>query len=167
FETTEEVPELTSVIGQERGMAVMRFGLQVKKQGYNLYVAGIPGTGKTTFTNALIDEIAADDVKLFDYCYVHNFTNCYKPKMLQFPVGMGKSLQADMDKLVENAMTDIPNAFNEEYYQKERATIMRQFKQKNNEVVGRLSELAKTYGFEIRQSSSVFISVPLKNGEPM
>src|SRR5699024_3593599 len=77
FETTEEVPELTSVIGQERGMAVMRFGLQVKKQGYNLYVAGIPGTGKTTFTNALIDEIAADDVKLFDYCYVHNFTNSY------------------------------------------------------------------------------------------
>src|SRR5699024_9717240 len=167
FETTEEVPELTSVIGQERGMAVMRFGLQVKKQGYNLYVAGIPGTGKTTFTNALIDEIAADDVKLFDYCYVHNFTNSYKPKMLQLPVGMGKSLQADMDKLVENTMKDIKNAFNEKYYQKERATIMKQFKQKNNEVVGRLSELAKTYGFAIRQSSSGFISVPLKNGEPM
>ena len=167
FETTEEVPELTNVIGQERGMAVMRFGLQVKKQGYNLYVAGIPGTGKTTFTNALMDEIAADDVELFDYCYVNNFTNSYKPKMLQLPVGIGKSLQADMDKLVENAMTDIPNAFNEENYQKERAAIMREYKQKNNEVAGRLSELAKTYGFAIRQSSSGFISVPLKDGEPM
>lgn len=167
FETTEEVPELTNVIGQERGMAVMRFGLQVKKQGYNLYVAGIPGTGKTTFTNALMDEIAADDVELFDYCYVNNFMNSYKPKMLQLPVGIGKSLQADMDKLVENAMTDIPNAFNEENYQKERAAIMREYKQKNNEVAGRLSELAKTYGFAIRQSSSGFISVPLKDGEPM
>src|SRR5699024_8534298 len=73
----------------------------------------------------------------------------------------------DMDKLVENAMTDIPNAFNEENYQKERAAIMREYKQKNNEVAGRLSELAKTYGFAIRQSSSGFISVPLKDGEPM
>lgn len=167
FETTEEVSELTSVIGQERGMAVMSFGLQVKKQGYNLYVAGIPGTGKTTFTNALIDEIAENDVELFDYCYVHNFENSYKPQMLQLPVGIGKSLQIDMDKLIENAMTDIPNAFNEENYQKERAAIMRQFKQKNNEVVNRLSELAKTYGFAVRQSSSGFISVPLKDGEPM
>src|SRR5699024_1190654 len=78
FETTEEVHELTNVIGKERVMAVMRFGLQVKKQGYNLYVAGIPGTGKTTFTNALMDEMAADDVELFDYCYVNNFTNSYK-----------------------------------------------------------------------------------------
>src|SRR5699024_8273429 len=144
FETTEEVPELTNVIGQERGMAVMRFGLQVKKQGYNLYVAGITGTGKTTFTNALMDEIAADDVELFDYCYVNNFTNSYKPKMLQLPAGIGKSLQADIDRRVENAMTDNPNAFNEENYQKKRAAIMREYKKKNNEVAGRVSELAKT-----------------------
>src|SRR5699024_12004962 len=75
FETTEEVPESTTVIGQERGMAVMRFGLQVKKQGYNLYVAGIPGTGKTTFTNSIKDEIASEDVELFNYSYVNNFTN--------------------------------------------------------------------------------------------
>src|SRR5699024_12323830 len=106
-------------------------------------------------------------LKLFYFFYINNFMNSYKHKMLQLQVGIGKSLQADMEKLVENAMTDIPNAFNEENYQKERAAIMREYKQKNNEVAGRLSELAKTYGFAIRQSSSGFISVPLKDGEPM
>lgn len=167
FDTTEEVPELTNVIGQERGMSVMRFGLEVKKKGYNLYVAGISGTGKTTFTKSLIDEKAEEQVELFDYCYVHNFNNIYKPKTLQLPIGIGKRLQEDMDKLIENIQVDLPEAFNEENYKKEYASIMRKYKQQNNDIIQRLSELAKTHGFAIRQSSSGFISIPLQDGEPM
>lgn len=168
FQTTEEVPELNSIIGQERGNTVMRFGLQVKKVGYNIYVSGIPGTGKTTFTHSIINEIAKKDVELFDWCYVYNFSNSYKPKTLQLPVGYGKRLQDDMEKLVDNMLTDIPAAFNEETYQTERASILRVHKEASQKVFERLNELAKTHGFVVRYSSSNYVSIPLdEEGKPM
>lgn len=168
FQTTEEVPELNTIIGQERGSTVMRFGLQVQKAGYNIYVSGIPGTGKTTFTHSIINEIAKKDVELFDWCYVYNFSNSYKPKSLQLPVGYGKRLQEDMEKLVENMLTDIPAAFNEEAYQTERASIVREHKEASRKVFERLNELAKSHGFVVRQSSSDYISIPLdEEGKPM
>src|SRR5690625_3534056 len=91
FETTEEVPILQNVIGQERGTKVMRFGLNVNKIGYNLYVAGISGTGKTSFTQSIVNEFAKKEVTLYDWCYVYNFEDGSKPKVLQLPLGIGKS----------------------------------------------------------------------------
>src|SRR5690625_1621639 len=68
FETTEQVPTLTSIVGQERGRSVMDFGLNVNKIGYNLYVAGIAGTGKTTFTHSIVKEFAKKETTLYDWC---------------------------------------------------------------------------------------------------
>src|SRR5690625_565812 len=102
FETTEQVPKLTSIVGQERGRAVMKFGLNVNKVGYNIYVSGIAGTGKTTFTNSIIKEFAKQEKPLYDWCYVYNFEDGHKPKTLQLPVGMGKKLQQDMKTLIQD-----------------------------------------------------------------
>ena len=167
FETTEEVPALSTIIGQERGTAVMRFGLQVNKAGYNIYVSGIPGTGKTTFSKSIIQDMGEDEVELFDWCYVYNFTNSYKPKMLKLPVGIGNKLKKDMEALLESMLIEVPRAFSEESYQKERATIIRQYKEKSNSVFDRLNELAKQYDFVIRQSGSGFMTIPVRDGDPM
>ena len=45
FETTEQVPKLTNIVGQQRGRAVMNFGLNVRKPGFHLYVSGLEGNG--------------------------------------------------------------------------------------------------------------------------
>ena len=70
FETTEDVPQLSGIVGQERGRSSMTFGLNVNKEGYNIYVAGIPGTGKTSFTKSIVKEFSKRDVALKDWCYV-------------------------------------------------------------------------------------------------
>src|SRR5699024_5432372 len=90
--------KLTSIVGQERAETVMKFGLRVNQKGYNIYVAGNSGVGKTTFTNTLINEFAKEDAKLFDWCYVYNFDDSYRPKMLQLPVGMGRSEERRVGK---------------------------------------------------------------------
>ncbi|HEX6594313.1 MAG TPA: AAA family ATPase [Bacillota bacterium] len=167
FETTEQVPKLTSIVGQERGRAVMKFGLNVNKVGYNIYVSGIAGTGKTTFTHSLVKQFAKKETKLFDWCYVYDFEDGHKPKVLKLPVGMGKSLQKDMEKLVHNLKIDIPRAFNDENYQKEKATLIREFNEKSGEIFKQLNIVAAKYGFMIRQSSSGFVTVPSKNGQPL
>lgn len=167
FETTESLPELTSIVGQERGRSVMHFGLNVNKNGYNLYIAGLPGTGKTTFTNSLVKEFANKKVELFDWCYVYNFEDAYKPKALQLPVGMGKSLKQDMKDFVHNLKADIPRAFNEETYKKEKQAIIQEFQEKSNDVFQELNDIANEKGFVIRQSGSGFITIPLVEGKPL
>lgn len=167
FETTEQVPKLTSIVGQERGRAVMKFGLNVNKVGYNIYVSGIAGTGKTTFTNSIIKEFAKQDKPLYDWCYVYNFEDGHKPKTLQLPVGMGKRLQQDMKTLIQDLKVDIPRAFSEESYQKEKASIIRDFKEKSGVVFEEINMIAQEYGFMIRQSGSGIVTIPMIDGNPI
>src|SRR5690625_4790030 len=167
FETTEEVPALTNVIGQERWTTVMQFGLNVNKVGYNLYVAGISGTGKTTFTHSIVKQFAKKEAKLSDWCYVYNFEDGSQPKVLQLPVGMGKSLQVDMETLIQDLKVDIPRAFNDESYQKEKAAIMRKINKENNKIFEQLNVVAKEHGFVIRQSGSGILTIPIVDGEPV
>ena len=167
FNTTKEVPELRGIIGQDRGNSVINFGLHVDKLGYNIYIAGLPGTGKTTFANKIVREFANREAELYDWCYVYNFEDSYRPKVLQLPVGMGKSLKQDMKDFVENLKTDIPRAFNEDSYKKEKAAIIQGFQEKSNELYQELNEIAANKGFVIRQSGSGIMTIPLVNGHPI
>ncbi len=167
FETTEEVPELEGIIGQDRGNSVIRFGLHVDQAGYNIYIAGLPGTGKTTFANKIVKEFADRETELYDWAYVYNFEDSYRPKVLKLPVGMGKSLKQDMKDFVENLKTDIPRAFNEDSYKKEKAAIIQSFQEKSNELFQELNKIAAQKGFVIRQSGSGIITIPLVNGHPI
>jgi len=167
FHTTAEVPELAGIVGQERGHSVINFGLHVEKDGYNIYIAGLPGTGKTTFANKLVKKFAAKEVDLYDWCYVYNFKDAYKPKVLQLPVGMGKNLKQDMADFVENLKADIPRAFNEKSYKKEKAEIIQEFQEKSNAIFQELNAIAQEKGFVIRQSGSGFLTIPVVNGKPI
>lgn len=167
FETTEHLPELSGIVGQERGTSVMKFGLNVHQAGYNLYVAGIAGTGKTSFTESVIREFAKEETILYDWCYVHNFENVYKPKVIQLPVGSGREFQRKMKQLVESLKRDIPLAFNEENYQNEKAEILMAFKKERKDMYEKISDIAKKYGFVIRQTGSGMMTIPIIDGEPM
>lgn len=167
FDTTEEVPELKGIVGQERGRDAMTFGLQVNKPGYNIYVAGLSGTGKTSYTYSIVQEFAKKEVTLYDWCYVYNFEDKSKPKVLKLPAGVGKRLQKDMKDFVRNLRADIPRAFSDENYQKERSNIVRSFQEASGKVVEELRSIVESYGFVIRQSGSGMITIPVHNGKPV
>ena len=80
FATTEELPNLEGLIGQERAVRAMEFGWQVRGQGYNLYVSGAPGTGKNTLVQGMITQVAQTQPIPADWCYVHNFQEPKPPK---------------------------------------------------------------------------------------
>lgn len=167
FETTAEVPTLTSIVGQERGRAAMSFGLKVNKSGYNIYVSGIAGTGKTSYTNSIVQDFANVSSPLFDWCYVYNFEDSANPRILKVPAGCGKSLKADIPEMIEQLKNDIPRAFNEESYQKERQAIVRNFKEESSRVFQNMNQIANQYGFFVRQASSGLVTIPLIDGRPI
>ena len=60
FECTKDLAPLQEFIGQERAIRGIEFGLSMKNKGYNIYVAGLSGTGKTsivkTYVNRMVEK---------------------------------------------------------------------------------------------------------------
>ena len=168
FESTEDVKKLTNIIGQQRARSVMNFGLHVNKPGYNLYVSGVEGTGKTAFVKTVVDDFSDREATLFDWCYVNNFEDGYKPKVLKLPVGLGKKLQKSMESLVTDLKVDIPNRFKEENQQKSRSSIIKNYKEKIDAVYLQTGETAANIGFLLKQTDTAVLTIPMgENGEPI
>jgi hypothetical protein len=47
-ETTKGISPLEGIISQDRAVRGLTFGVDIKGRGYNIYVAGYLGTGRTT-----------------------------------------------------------------------------------------------------------------------
>jgi lon-related putative ATP-dependent protease len=100
FATTREVAPSATIIGQERALQALNLGLQLKAPGYNIYVVGPSGTGKTTITKALLNEIKNREARPPDICYVHNFQRHHEPKVVYLPAGSGVSLAQALNELI-------------------------------------------------------------------
>ncbi|MFD1928799.1 AAA family ATPase [Sporosarcina siberiensis] len=168
FESTEQVEKLTTIVGQQRARTVMNFGLHVHKPGYHVYVCGIEGTGKTSFVNSIVNDFAKRDGHLFDWCYVNNFEDEYKPKVLKLPVGLGKQLQKSMENLLKDLKEDIPNTFLDENHQKSRISIIQNYKEKEELIYKSTSKIATEHGFLIKQSGPTILTIPMgEDGQPI
>ena len=89
-ETTKELAPLVEIIGQERAVHALKFGLGIKNHGFNMYVAGYPGTGRKSTVKSFVEAQAKTQPVPPDWCYVNNFENQYEPKAIQLPAGKGK-----------------------------------------------------------------------------
>src|SRR3990172_3400433 len=96
FTTTAEVSPVPGLIGQQRATQAVRFGLGIQDQGFNIYKAGPPGTGKTTAIRRFLEEVAKGKEVPPDWCYVNNFADPYRPKALRLPPGRGRERRGDM-----------------------------------------------------------------------
>ena len=130
-ETTEEMEPLETIIGQKRAVRALDFGLGIKETGFNIYVAGPPGTGKTTAVKRFLEEVAKEKAVPSDWCYVYNFRDSYRPSALSLPAGRAKEYRADMRALVEGAKQEIRRAFESEEYAAQREETVRKFQRKN------------------------------------
>lgn len=105
---TLEAPTCAEIIGQERALRAIRMGLELKSEGYNIFITGLSGTGKMTTIKSLLEEMDHSSKVPDDLCYVHNFKHPDMPCMLSLPAGRGKSLRKDMEHLVEYLQGHVP-----------------------------------------------------------
>jgi lon-related putative ATP-dependent protease len=168
FETTAEVPPLEHMVGQDRGLRAIELALELDTRGYNVYVAGPSGTGRTSTVSWYVSTAAARRPTPGDWCYLHNFESPYRPIAIQLPSGRGPELARDMDQLVTAFRREIPRAFESEQFEQRRAAIVQELDARREALFNALREAAQQLGFMIQITPAGIISVPLlAPGQPL
>src|SRR6056297_37449 len=169
FETTKELSAIDEeIIGQNRAASSLDFGMRVNKKGYNIFMAGESGTGKSTYAENMAEEKAAAMEQPKDILYIFNFSEPEKPEVIRVPAGMGNDLKNDMEKIVDELQEEIPRAFEGEEYEAERKEILTQYQPKSNKVMQEFEESARKRGFMLQNTSQGLVPVPIdEDGEPI
>ena len=167
FRSTADLQPLTEMIGQQRAKRAVEFGTAVSGQGFNTFVMGMVGTGRSTMVRRLVQERAALEPSPQDWVYVNNFANPAAPKAIGLPSGRGCELRRDMEELVENLRREIPRAFESEEYEQQKARISQQLQERQNAIVEELEEEARRKGFGIAQTPVGLMLVPMAGEQPM
>ena len=166
-ETTQELEPLLKIIGQKRAVKALEFGLGIKDQGFNIYVAGYPGTGRKTAVKNFVEKIALAEPTPYDWCYVNNFSNQYEPTAIRLPSGKGKEFKDEVKSLVENMLISLPKAFESEDYASRRETTIRNLEKQRKELIDKINTKAKQEGFLIQNTKVGLLLVPIINDKPI
>lgn len=167
FKSTEELPVLEGIIGQERALRAIDFGINIKSQGYHMYALGPVGTGKKTIIGKFLRSDAETKPVPDDWLYVNNFHDSDNPKSLRLPAGMGRELQNDLDRIVEELGSEVPKVFESNEYQQERQDTKKHYNQKSQQLFAEMESKVKEAGFRLLQGSEGVGIVPVMEGEPV
>ena len=167
FETTEELPGLAGIIGQKRAASAMEFGLSIKRFGYNIFVSGITGTGRSSYARSIANKIAANHKPADDWCYVYNFKNPDRPIAINLPAGIGSEFVEDMDKLIKDLKGKISGIFGGEEYENQKSQIIEEYQKNSARIMEEFNEYAKEQGFMIKRGQQGILTVPIVDGKPI
>lgn len=161
FETTAELPCLGDLIGQDRAVRSMSFGLQVDSKGYNIFVVGEPGSGRTTYTLEKLREKAANEPAPDDWVYVYNFESPNEPLSINLSAGHGKNLAKAISELVEELKQTLSKAFENSQYEDTKAQLVKQFQESVNALMEEIRGWAKEQGFAVKRTPQGFVNIPM------
>ncbi len=169
FKCTKDIVPLQEFVGQDRATKALEFGLFMNRPGYNIYVAGITGTGKTSMVKSFIKQVMEKSNKGApdDWCYVYDFTSKDTPQIINLPAGHGKILKNDIKRLKKNLMESLSRAFSSDDYNSGRKKIIEENRAEQNNLLEKMGEKASQEGFLFQMTSSGPVLAPMKDGEAM
>ena len=154
FESTQELEPIRTGIGQDRGISALEFGIQIDVKGYNLYLEGPGGVGKTMYTKNYLNQISTKKKTPSDWCYIYNFENPNEPISVSLPAGQGKEFKESMDDFIKEIKKDIKKTFNADDFEKEKALIKKEFEEQRSILMEELNENASKYNFQVKSAQN-------------
>ncbi|MEW6051719.1 MAG: ATP-binding protein [Candidatus Zixiibacteriota bacterium] len=168
--SSNDVPPCDEILGQGRALNAIKLGLNVRTKGYNIFVTGMGGTGRTTTIKHLLEQLDHQKPELFDVCYVNNFKNDDNPRALVFGAGEGRRFKKDMEYLISSIRKVVPKIFLSEEYKDRSNRLMREYDTRQKELISEFEEKLNTAGFvmvQIQAGLGVRNEIqPLVDGEP-
>ena len=168
FETTKEIDDVSDLIyGQERALNALEFGIDIDVKGYNLYIEGSAGIGKTMYTKNFLEDRAAKDKVPNDWCYIYNFENPNEPIAVSFPAGQGSVFKETMEGFVKDIRRDIKKTFNNDDFEKEKQIIKQEFEAKRELLLEKLNKRTMVQGFRVQSTANGVYMMPVLDGRTL
>ncbi len=163
--TTGELKPLEGIIGQDRAVRSLKFGLNIRDAGFNIYVSGQTGTGRTTGVREFVEEIARTKLVPPDWCYVNNFKNSYEPNAIKLPPGSGKKFQGDVKNFIDSIRDLLPKTFESKDYNEKKNAIIGNIQTRKDKLLNDLNKRAQDAGFVLKTTQIGLFIVPVIDGK--
>lgn len=167
FQTTAELMPVNAIIGQPRGLRAIEFGISIPSEGYNIFIMGPAGTGRTTAIERYLQERARTRPTPDDWVYVHNFQTPHQPRAISLPAGDAVIFQTHMIHLITNISHDLPQAFDTEVYDQAVADVRQKFEAEQEALLQFFNKRAADQGFGLVNTPSGPVIVPWRDGQPL
>lgn len=171
IKTTNDLKPSKKILGQERALKAIKLGLEMEYLGYNIFVTGRAGTGRSTTIKMLLEGRKRDDVEIDDKCYVNNFKNSDMPRAISLPAGQGKIFAKDMENMIFSLRKKIPLIFESERYQNNKNSLIEESKNKQKELIKEFEKKVKEENFTLVQIQIGIYTkpeiVPVIEGKPI
>lgn len=151
FDSTESLTPIEGILGQERALKAIRLGVDLKAPGYNIYIAGLSGTGKMTTVKQMLESISSNEAKLYDYAYVNNFKDPDRPILLVFEAGKAQSFKQDLSSSIGLLQRQIPQALESQSFVSRRQKIIADYHEKEQALLNSFNERLKKDNFSLGQ----------------
>jgi len=171
FETSAACPACEDIIGQDRALRALHTGLNIKNLGYNIFITGMVGTGRTTSIKHLLERLKKDDPPPEDLLYVNNFQNADEPRLLRLPAGQGRLFVEAMDELTARLQSHIPDLLKSAYYAEKRDAIVEAQQARQKDILKAFEDEAAKEGFGVIQvQMGMFVKpdlIPIIEDQPV
>lgn len=161
FNNTSEIEPLKDFLGQDRAVTAMELGLKITNPAYNIYIAGDPGTGKSTYTMKVLEGYSKNKNNHKDWCYVYNFDNPREPIVISLERGMGKIFKDDIEEMIDKLFEEIKEAFDSEEYEINKNSLLEQYEMQKEDLIKKIKTYGEEKGFKLKSSKVGMVFVPL------
>jgi len=165
--TSEELAPLEGIVGQDRALKALIFGVEMRGKGFNIFAAGPPVTGKRPAARSYLEKIAKTRPTPPDWCYVNNFQNPYEPKVLKLPAGKAKIFQKDLKNLIDQVKRAVPAALQSEEFAARSNSITKKSVEERDRILNELNDVAKQSSYAVRMNQLGIGIVPMRAGKPV
>jgi len=167
FETTAELEAIEQIVGQPRAVDAVKFGIGIRRRGYNLFAFGPAGTGKRTLVQRYAIEQAARESLPPDWCYINNFRESGKPRVLKLPAGGASGLQHDMEQIVGDLHAAIPAIFESSEYRTRAQAIEEEIAELHEQALKQVQDNAGRKEIGLIQTPTGFTLAPTRHGKTL
>ncbi|MBR2207642.1 MAG: AAA family ATPase [Synergistaceae bacterium] len=166
FKTTDEIilkktKTPAPLIGQQRAVEAMDFGLAVNGRGYNIFITGQPDNGRTSYALEKLEALAKNLPAPDDWLYLYNFEKPEEPLAVSVGAGQGKKLSEQLEDLLKDLKTTISKAFEQSQYEDAKAAHVKEFQEKASAIMDKLKAQAAKDKFSLKRTPQGFINIPL------